>query len=148
MALTIPSGFPTATEIKSAIQSVRGSGATIPTVTDEQIAAARQWAYNTIFAALKGRGYSQADTDAWDFLADFGRDLTLWKIWRERIGSNQDGGKDVEALPKHWDRRDDLLTVTITVDGETVDLDDSQADAGYGKVTFDGTETFNLETEF
>ena len=148
MALTIPAAFPTASEVKAAAQAVKTSAGTFPSDSDEVVTAARRWAYGEILRRLVKQGYSMAQVNAWDLLWEFGRDLCLWKLWKERIVSVQ---SDYEATDHvlHWDRREELDEVAVTTDGEVVTPDGGiGAGVGYGDMTFGSDAIFTLETEW
>lgn len=148
MALSIPAGFPSTTELKAAYQAVKTSNGTFPPASDETVTAARVFAYGEIYGRLAKQGYSKAQVDAWDRLPEFGRDLGLWKISKERVVFPQ-GNYPPEDHVIHWDRRAELDEILLTIDGEIVEPEGATG-AGIvsGRMTTDGDTFVYGETQW
>jgi hypothetical protein len=71
---------------------------------------AQQSAYQDIVGALIGRGFSQAQIDAWDRGPEFERDLMLFRA------HSRGGGLSTEK-PAALDRSKDLLRVEVFIKG-------------------------------
>lgn len=100
----------------------------LPAAWDTIIPAANNDAYRDIQAALLGRGFSQAQVDAWDRGAAFQTDLaSFWSFSRAGVLSPL----DAVAL-RNLDRRKELLTAVVTVDGVVVNPGTSAGQASYG----------------
>ena len=145
---TIPAAFPTSAALKRSWQAVTANSASPPSVSDEVIEEARSASYHEILSRLVARGYTQAQIDAWDRLAEFGRHIALWWFWRERVGANQ-GDTNPDVQPLHWDRRTELDTVVVTEDGVVVDPDDlSGAEVLSGRMDVSDEDVFTAETQW
>ena len=119
-----------------------------PSISDEVITEARSASYHEILSRLVARGYTKAQIDVWDRLAEFGRHIALWWFWRERIGANQ-GDTNPEVQPEHWDRRSELDTVTITEEGVLLDPGDlSGAEVLSGRMDVSEDDVFSVDTQW
>lgn len=96
-------------------------------------------AYNEIRSALARRGYNTTQIAAWDRGSEFETDLGLFWCLTKGAGLGAPDGRWIEKL----DRREELKTVDVTIDGEMV------TPAGRPQINFgplvDDTQTFKRQ---
>lgn len=72
------------------------------------------WAYNELFSALIARGFTQTQIAGWDRGADFELDLTVYRALERGSSLHEFDDKFISK----FDRREDLKTVLLTVNGQ------------------------------
>lgn len=83
-----------------------------PIITDANVAA-----HNEICSALAGRGFTHDQIDSWDRGIEFQKAIGLYWVFND--GAITAAYADTFIKPK--DRREELKTVTVTVDCEMID---------------------------
>lgn len=74
-------------------------------------------AYNEIVTVLSSRGYSSAQIADWDRGGEFEKDIGLFWALTKGAGLTGEDDRWINKL----DRRKELETVSVTIDGEVVD---------------------------
>jgi hypothetical protein len=92
-------------------------------------------AYQEILTRLAARGFTPAQIASWDRRAAFERDIALWWCLVKGAGLHDFEDKFISKL----DRRAELDTVTLTIDGEVEDPESEDAAVGFG--TLDDTNS-------
>lgn len=88
-----------------------------------------QAGYQEIVSRLLDRGFTQAQIDDWDRNAEFNRDLAMWFVLRH-VAESDDG----DLWPQKFDRREELESVVVVVDGEVQEPGSSARRIGYGEM--------------
>lgn len=86
-------------------------------------------AYQEIVTVLTERGYTAAQIAAWDRGAEYNRKIGVC-LSLTNIGVNHE--IDEARLDRICKCREELLTISILVDGELVEPDTAAADVGHG----------------
>lgn len=112
------------------------------TIIDQSI----QEGYEEIVSALTARGYTVAQIGTWDRAERFNIDLALfWSLTKGVISQ-----LPFETI-KQLDRRKELLTVALTVDGAPIQIDPTTAvtgNVGSGRLKFTECDTFSPKMEW
>lgn len=105
-----------------------------------------QEGYEEIISALTARGYTVEQIGTWDRAERFNIDLALfWSLTKGVISQ-----LPFETI-KQLDRRKELLTVSLTVDGKPISIDPTTAtvgNIGSGRMTFDSVDKFSPTMEW
>lgn len=138
--------YTTAAAVKTELANMVGAASSASLVSryDGIVATSVEWGYQEIISALRERGYTQAQIDAWDRREEFNLSMALfWALSRGVV-------KQAEYNSiKQLDRRKELETVAILIDGDLADPGAGAGMVGYGSLTFDeDTARFTPDTEF
>jgi hypothetical protein len=102
----------------------------LPGLYEKIVPRAHLFGYQECLGRLMRRGFTQAQVDAWDRLAEFEGDLSIWKAL---LMAGAYAGFDRDTLAA-LDRREELDTVLVFDAG--VYVDPATAEAGPGTVGF------------
>ena len=115
----------------SVVAALKVSAGDLPDYWDQLINESHTAAYQEIVGALIGRGFTQAQIDAWSRGAEFEKDLALfWALTKGGGLHNYD-----DRFPKSLDRRKDLLTVQVYSGGVWVTPGEDPGTVGSGAIS-------------
>ena len=120
------------TEVEAVLKQPNGYTATF---WAQIILRANQRAYVTIVNALKSRGFTLTQIDGWDYGDGFQRDLCCF--FAGCAGGAVDPATFNKELLDVFDRRTELETVPIIVDGEEVEPPNTSFSTGAMDTTTD-----------
>ncbi len=89
------------------------SAGQLPARWNEIVSSTHSTAYREILGKLLARGFSQAQVDAWDDLATYERELSMFLALSE---AGTEASYEADTL-RTLDRRRDLLTVELFIGG-------------------------------